>query len=88
MTIKVHDFDHIVAKLGLKTRDSGDLLAWFEHEGKVITRTRRSKGAGDLPVQHSIRQQLKLNEQQFRAVIGCTLAREEYVEILRSKGLL
>jgi hypothetical protein len=88
MTIKAHDFDHIVAKLGLKIRDSGDLLAWFEHEGKVITRTRRSKGSGDLPMQHSIRQQLKLNEQQFREAIGCSLTRERYLEILRAKGLL
>jgi hypothetical protein len=88
MTIKAHDFDHIVAKLGLKIRDSGDLLAWFEHEGKVITRTRRSKGSGDLPMQHSIRQQLKLNERQFREAIGCSLTRERYLEILRAKGIL
>jgi hypothetical protein len=88
MTIKAHEFDHLVAKLGLKIRDSGDLLAWFEFEGRIITRTRRSKGSGDLPMQHSIRQQLKLNERQFREAVGCHLTREEYVEILRAKGLL
>jgi hypothetical protein len=76
MTIKASEFDHIVAKLGLKIRDSGDLLAWFEFEGKIITRTRRSKRSGDLPMQHSIRQQLKLNEQQFREAVGCKLTRE------------
>lgn len=88
MTIKAHEFDHLVAKLGLKARDSGDLLAWFEYEGKKITRTRRSKGSGDLPMQHSIRQQLKLNEEQFMAAIGCTLTRQDYINILRAKGLL
>jgi hypothetical protein len=88
MTIKAHQFDHLVAKLDLKTRNSRDLLAWFEHEGKIITRTRRSKGAGDLPMQHSIRQQLKLNEEQFSAAIGCTLTREDYIDILRHKGLI
>ncbi len=88
MTIKAHEFDHLVAKLELKTRDSHDLLAWFEFEGKKITRTRRSKGSGDLPMQHSIRQQLKLNEEQMKEAVGCTLTREAYIDILRAKGLL
>jgi hypothetical protein len=88
MTIKAHEFNHLVAKLKLKTRDSRDLLAWFEYKGKIITRTRRSKGSGDLPMQHSIRQQLKLNEEQFREAIGCTLTRQDYINILRAEGLL
>ena len=88
MTIKAHEFDHLVAKLNLKTRDSRDLLAWFEYEGKIITRTRRSKGSGDLPMQHSIRQQLKLNEKQFKEAVGCTLTRQDYIDILQAKGLL
>ena len=88
MTIKAREFDHLVAKLGLKVRDSHDLLAWFEVDGKIITRTRRSKGSGDLPMQHSIRQQLKLNEQQLREAVRCTLTREQYVDILQARGLL
>ncbi len=88
MTIKAKEFDRLVEKLELKTRDSGDLLAWFEHEGKIITRTRCSKGSGDLPMQHSIRQQLKLNEQELKGVVDCTLHRHDYVEILRRKGML
>ena len=88
MTIKAHEFDHLVAKLKLKTRNSRDLLAWFEYKGKIITRTRRSKGSGDLPMQHSIQQQLKLNEEQFRKAIGCTLTRQDYINILQAKGLL
>ena len=89
MTIKAADFERIVRKLDLKTRDSGDRLAWFEHKGKVITRTRRSKKKGtDLPFQHSIRQQLKLNEDQLRGLIDCTVGRDDYVEILRAKGLI
>ena len=88
MTIKAQEFDRLAMKLELKLRDSGDLLAWFEYDGKIITRTRRSKGSGDLPMQHSIRQQLKLNEQQLRDAIGCQLTREGYIEILRGKGLI
>ena len=88
MSIKAQQFDRLVEKWRFQTRDSKDLLAWFEFEGKIITRTRRSKGSGDLPMQHSIRQQLKLNDQQFRGAIDCTLTRESYIEILRTKGLI
>lgn len=88
MTIRAHEFDRVVAKFGMQTRDSRDLLAWFEHDGKVVTRTRRSKGKGELPAPHLIRQQLKLTEEQLGAAIGCTLDRDGYVEILRDKGLL
>ncbi|OGO30067.1 MAG: hypothetical protein A2Z29_06560 [Chloroflexi bacterium RBG_16_56_11] len=88
MTIKRHEFDRLVSKFEFKTRDTGDLLAWFEHDGKIVTRTRRSKGSGDLPMQHSIRQQLKLNEEQLKKAIDCTLTRQAYIEILRDKGLL
>lgn len=88
MSIKAKEFDRLVAKFGFRTRDSGDLLAWFEHEGRIVTRTRRSKGSSDLPMQHSIRQQLKLNEEQLRQAVSCHLTRDDYIEILRGKGLI
>ena len=88
MTIKAQEFDRLVQKLGFQTRKGNDLLAWFEYEGNIVVRTRRSYGSGDLPMQHSIRQQLKLNEDQIRRVIDCSLTREDYIEILRTKGVL
>jgi ABC-type oligopeptide transport system substrate-binding subunit len=88
VTIKAQEFDRLVEKWGLRTRKTGDLHAWFEHDGRVITRTRRSMGSGDLPMQHSIRQQLKLNDEQFREAISCKLDRNGYVDILKSKGLI
>jgi hypothetical protein len=88
MTIKAQEFNRLVEKWGMRTRKSGDLHAWFEHDGRIITRTRRSMGSGDLPMQHSIRQQLKLNDEQFRDAVNCRLDRNGYIEILRSKGLI
>jgi hypothetical protein len=89
VTIKAHEFDRIVDKLGFDTRDSRDRLAWLSHNGRIIVRTKRSKQRGtDLPFQHSIRQQLKFTDEQLRAVIDCTIGREEYLVILRAKGLL
>lgn len=89
MTIKAKDFDHIVDKLGLIVRNAGDRLAWFEYQGKVVTRTRRShRKGGDLPFQHSIRQQLKLSEDEFLSAVRCHLSRDDYIEILKQKCLL
>jgi len=89
MTIKAKDFDRIVDKFKLKTRNSGDRLAWFEYDGKVVVRTRRSNKKGrDLPFQHSIRQQLKLSEDELRGAIACSIGRDQYVDILKNKGML
>lgn len=88
MTIKAREFDRIISKFKFKTRDSKHLLAWFEYKGKLIIKTKRSKGSGELPMQHSIRQQMKLNEEQLREAIKCTLTRRGYIELLREKGLI
>jgi hypothetical protein len=86
--MKAKEFDRIVSKFDLRTRESGDRLAWLEYEGRVILRTKRSRGSGDLPMQHSIRQQLKLNEEQLRGAIDCSFTREDYLTHLRERGLL
>lgn len=85
--MKVHEFETLVQKLGLITRDSRDRLARFEPQGKIITRTKRSHGRGDLPG-YLIRRQLKLNEEQLSGIIDCTLYRSDYLQILDRKGLL
>ena len=85
--MKVHEFEILVRKLELRTRNSADRLAFFEHEGRVITRTRRSHGRGDLPG-HLIRQQLKLSEEELAGIIGCSLDRNDYVAILLKKRIL
>ncbi len=85
--MKVHEYTKIENKLHLKTRNAGDRLSWFEHEGVVVVRTKRSHGNKDLP-EHLIRQQLKLNERQFSDLIDCSLTRDGYVSILTEKGLI
>jgi hypothetical protein len=85
--MKVHEFTKIENKLGLKTRNAGDRLAWFEHDGMIVVRTKRSHGNKDLP-ENLIRQQLKLNETQFSGLISCSVSRDDYIEILRSKLII
>ncbi len=88
MTIKRQEFDRIVAKFGLTTRQSGDLLAWLEVDGKVVVRTKRSNKKGDLPMQDSVRQQLKLNQQQLKEAIDCSLSKDDYIQILKDKRII
>jgi hypothetical protein len=74
----------------MEIRENDDIRALFYHEGRLILQTMRSKGRGVIPgkIPHFIRQQMKLNEDQFTDLIACPLGRPEYVEILRQKGLL
>jgi len=88
MPIRPHEYATLENKLGLKSREGRDRHSWFEWEGNVITRTRRSHGSGELPHSHAIRQQLKLNEEQLREFLACKLYRDDYVAILRDKGLI
>ncbi len=89
MPLTAREFDLIIRKFGFETRDSGDLLAWLEVDGKRAVRTRRSKkSSGDLPMFHSIRQQLRLSEEELAKSIACTLGREDYIALLRSKGVV
>jgi hypothetical protein len=85
--MKVHEFTRIENKLGLRTRNSGDRLAWFEHAGVVVVRTKRSHGNKDLP-ENLIRQQLKLNEAQLSGLVSCSVSRDDYIAILRSKRII
>lgn len=89
MTIRARDFDLLIRKFGFQTRESGDLLAWFEYDGKVVVRTKRSHTRGrDLPFQHSIRQLMKLNQEELNQALRCHIDRDGYIELLRGKGIL
>jgi len=88
MTIKAHQFDHVVSKFQMKSRNAGDRLVWFVYEGKLVTHTRRSHRSGDLPFQKSMPRQLGLTPNEFRQAVACKLNRDEYIEILRRKGYL
>ena len=58
MSIRSRDFDLLIRKFEFRTRNSGDLLAWLEYEGKKVVHTKRSHTRGrDLPFQHAIRQE-------------------------------
>lgn len=88
--MKTRDILRIFEKLEMEIREGRDTLAFFRWEGKTVLWTKVPHKSGELKgkLPHFIRQQLRLNEEQFRAVIACTIWRREYAEILRAKGLL
>lgn len=91
MSLKAQDLDTAWAKLRFDIdRTSRDITATLRVNGKIVVRTRRSHGAGKLDgkVQHFVRQQMKLNENQFADAIACPLQAEDYLAILATKGLL
>ena len=88
--MKIRDILRIFDKLEMEVREGRDTLAFFRWQGRTILWTRVPHKRGELKgrLPHFIRQQLRLNERQFRAVIKCDIWRDECLEILRSKGLL
>lgn len=85
---KAHEIDKIINKLGMQTRNSGELHAWLVYEGKVVVRTRRSHGKGKYVPADKIRCQLKVNESQFSGLISCHISKEDYIKILMEKGII
>ena len=91
MSLKSGELDRAWQKLGFQTfENKRDVTAQLWIDGKMIIYTRRSHGSGKLDGQipNFIRQQMKLDEGQFKSAIDCPLKRDAYLEILRNKGLL
>ena len=90
MSLKGGDVDRAWQKLGFHVTTTGDIHAKLYVDGKLILRTKRSMGSGKLDgrIPHFIRQQMKLNEDEFSRAIDCPLTREGYIEILTGKGII
>jgi hypothetical protein len=86
--MKVHDFDKVVNKLGMETRDSTHHHAWLVYNGVTVVRTKRSHGGNKFIPEHLIRKQLHLDQEQFVGLQSCTVSKEEYVQILTVKGVI
>ena len=90
MSISGKDVDRAWEKLGMEIKDTNDRHALFRVDGKLILRTKRSFGSGKIDgnIQHFIRQQMKLDNEQFAELLACPLDRPRYIEILREKKFI
>ena len=61
--MKPREFDKVVAKLGMDTRDTDHRHAWLVHEGVTVARTKRSHGKAKFVPEFAVRKQLHVDEQ-------------------------
>lgn len=90
MQVKKDEARSVFNKLQIEYRSESHNYGWLRYEGKPILPVYFSHGKGDMPakVGDKFRQSLKINEEQFRALRDCPLTREDYINILKSKGLV
>ena len=90
MSISGKDVDRAWEKLGMEIKDTNDRHALFRVDGKLILRTKRSFGSGKIDgnIPHFIRQQMKLDNEQFAELLACPLDGPRYIEILREKKFI
>jgi len=88
--MKVADIKRIFNKLSLQLRSTGHHYGWLTVNDKKILRVHYSHGKGDIPnkIMHKIRGQLKLSEKDFKNLVACPLAYDDYLAILKRKGLI
>ncbi len=88
--MKKSEIEKIFNKLNLNVRTTSHNYGWLVVEGKKILRVHYSHGRGDIPakVADKIRGQLKLSQKDFKKLIACPLKYEDYIGILRDKGLV
>jgi len=88
--MKKREAQIIFDKLEMEIRQTHHLIGWFVYAGRKILKTRISFGKGEIPgaIADKFRGQLKLNDKEFRALIDCSLTKDDYVEILKRKGLI
>ena len=90
MQVKKAEMNKVFKKLQLKVRSTGHRYGWFTFEENKILRVHFSHGKGSIPgrVSDKIRSQLRLSQDDFKKLIACPLSREDYVSILKRKGLI
>jgi len=90
MPLKKREAEALFAKLHLVLQTSHHKSATLYYEGRAIIRTRISHGQGDIPpiIVAKMRSQLKVTETQLPALVDCSLSYEEYIELLKTKGII
>ena len=89
MRIKYREAEQVVTKLRLEPAGKKRHNQYkFVFNGVYVLRTRFSHGAGEMRATDKFRTQLKLNENQLKGVIQCTFEYEDYVALLKQKGLI
>jgi hypothetical protein len=85
--MKAHEFETIVNKLHMETKNTKHRHAYFVHNGVHVVKTMRSHGDSKYIPEHKIRKQLGVKE-QFVGLYSCSVTKEMYIKILTDKGII
>jgi len=92
LSLKLTEAEHLLLKLGWERGGDAKDILWLYRapDGRPVLRTKISKGRGDMKgnVADKFRAQLRLTESEIRDALDCTLDAEEYLALLRGKGVL
>ncbi len=90
MQVKKRKVRRAFSKLRMDMKQSHHKNAYFSYNGVQYLKTRVSHGEGDIPgiVARRIQKQLYLNQNQFKTLIKCPLGYDEFVIILKEKGII
>lgn len=91
MQINAADLRRVFAKLKVETVECKHHIRGFVVvDGRRVLSLHFSNGRKDMwgSVAHLFRRSLHLSQSEFEELVRCTLSREEFVEILRSKDIL
>lgn len=90
MQLKKREIRSVFSKLRMRIESSHHKNAYFKYKGIEYLKTRVSHGEGEIPkpVIERIRKQLFLNQSQFRDLVKCPLGYDEFVIILKGKGII
>lgn len=88
--MRAREIDRAWNKLGMKIIETHHRRALFYHDGRLILKTYRSHGKGELKGRQpeKIRGQMRLDREQFQDLVDCPLGRAEFIEILRTQSNL
>lgn len=88
--VKVKKLRQALERKGFRLSERNHHYYYFYHEGKKTrVKTKISHGNDSIsdPLIHSMRNQMKLNKNQFFNFVECPLTEAEYIEILRGQGI-
>ena len=89
MRIKYQEADNLLAKLRFTpTGKRHHKMFVLIYKGQTVLKTRFSHGQGDMAATDKFRGQLKMNENEFRVALDCTLDFDSYIALLRRKAIV
>jgi hypothetical protein len=90
MQLSTSEAVKLMRKLGLKTKEcSHHLRGVMVVDGRDLFAVHCSFGCKDLPdgVPHRFRRSLHLSAEEFEVLRSCRMSREDYIALLRQKGV-